>query len=511
MTTYTDVPLVVERDGPLPMAGQIAGQLREAVAGGTLAAGERLPSSRALARVLGVSRTVVMSAYTQLFAEGWLEGRHGSGTYVADGAAGSATGAVAGGAAGAVAGGAAGAVAGAPGVAAARIDPCAGLLDLRPGVPWAAGIDPAMWRRALRAAGRQPPSAQPDPLGLPALRAEAAGYLRRARGIACAPEQVLITRGVLGGLALLAAALVGPGDRVGIEEPGYPDARELLARSGAVVVPCRVDTDGIVVDDLPAGLRLLYTTPAHQYPLGGRLAIARRRALVRWARETGALVVEDDYDGEFRYDVAPLPSLHSLDPEVVVYLGTTSKVLTPALRTGWLAAAPGLAGRLAEASDLPANRVSEPSQHAVLAMLTSGDLDRHIRKMRLEYARRRSVLARTLGDLPGTRLLGDTAGMHIVLQTPPGLRPAQAAEAARRRGVAIGTLARYYAGPVTLDGLVLGYGAASLAQVGQAAVILRDLLASAGRARTADRTKESPHAIAQHVSAETHAEKVRIR
>ena len=150
------------------------------------------------------------------------------------------------------------------------------------------------------------------------------------------------------------------------------------------------------------------------------------------------------------------------------------------MRTGWLVAGPGLASRLAGAPALQASRVSEPSQHAVLAMLTSGDLDRHIRKMRLEYARRRSVLTRTLGDLPGARLLGDTAGMHIVLQTPPGLRPRQAAAAARERGVAIGTPARYYAGPVTLDGLILGYGAASQAQVGQAAVILRDLLDPAG-------------------------------
>jgi GntR family transcriptional regulator/MocR family aminotransferase len=458
MTTSAYVPLVIERDAALPMAVQIAGQLREAVAVGTLAAGERLPSSRQLARVLGVSRTVVMAAFTQLFAEGWLEGRHGSGTYVADGVGGAF-----------VAAGASRSVA-APGP-----DPCGGFLDLRPGIPWAAGIDPLMWRRALRAAGRQPPSAQPDLLGLPALRAEIAGYLRRARGIACPPEQVIITRGVLGGLALLAATLVRPGDKAGIEEPGYTDARELLAGSGAVVVPCRADADGIVVDELPAGLRLVYTTPAHQYPLGGRLAIARRRALVRWARETGALIVEDDYDGEFRYDVAPLPSLHSLDPEVVVYLGTTSKVLTPALRTGWLAAAPGLAGQLAAAPALPAGRVSEPSQHAVLAMLTSGDLERHIRKMRLEYARRRSVLAGTLGDLPGTRLLGDTAGMHVVLQTS-SLGPGAVADAARERGVAIGTLARYYAGPVTLDGLILGYGAASQAQVRQAAIILRDLL-----------------------------------
>ncbi len=480
MTTSVDVPLVIERDGTVPMAMQIAGQLREAVAAGTLAAGERLPSSRQLASVLGVSRTVVMSAFTQLFAEGWLEGRHGSGTYVADGAAGTP---------GAAAGSAAmRSMATLRNTATTRTtampacpDPCDELIDLRPGIPWAAGIDPAMWRRAMRAAGRQPPSAQPDPLGLPALRTEIASYLRRARGIACTPERVIITRGVLGGLALLAATLIRPGDRVGIEEPGYPDARELLTRSGAVVVPCRADMDGIVVDDLPASLRLVYTTPAHQYPLGGRLAIARRRALVRWARRTGALIVEDDYDGEFRYDVAPLPSLHSLDPEVVVYLGTTSKALTPALRTGWLVAAPGPASQLASSPALLASRVSEPSQHAVLAMVTSGDLDRHIRKMRLEYARRRSVLARSLGDLPGIRLLGDTAGMHIVLQTPPDLRSGHIVDAARQRGVALGLLARYYAGPVTLDGLVLGYGAATADQIGQACVVLRDLLTCAGR------------------------------
>jgi GntR family transcriptional regulator/MocR family aminotransferase len=252
MTTSADVPLVIERGGALPMAVQIAGQLRDAVAGGTLAAGERLPSSRQLARVLGVSRTVVMSAFTQLFAEGWLEGRHGSGTYVAAGVAGTSDAAMTPGSA-------------SRGVAAPCPDPCGGLIDLRPGIPWAAGIDPGMWRRALRAAGRQPPSAQPDPLGLPALRAAIASYLRRARGIACPPEQVIITRGVLGGLALLAATLIRPGDKAGLEEPGFPDARELLARSGAVVMPCRADTDGIVADDLPAGLRLVYTTPAHQY------------------------------------------------------------------------------------------------------------------------------------------------------------------------------------------------------------------------------------------------------
>ena len=475
MTTFADIPLVIERGLPVPMALQIVGQLRQAVTTGAVAPGERLPSSRELARVLGVSRTVVMSAYTQLFAEGWLHGRHGSGTYVADGVSGPSS--------AAMPQGPASQAPVSPGPVSLReaaevADQSGddGLIDLRPGIPWVAGIDPAMWRRAWRAAGQQPPSGQPDPLGLPALRAEVASYLRRARGIACPPGQVMITRGVLGGLALLAASLIRPGEKVGIEEPGYADAREVLARAGAAVLPCRADRDGIVVDTLPAGLRLLYLTPAHQYPLGGRLPVTRRRALVRWARETGAIIVEDDYDGEFRYDVAPLPTLYGLDPGVVAYLGTTSKTLTPALRIGWLVAAPGLVQRLAGAPGLTADRVTEPAQHAVLVMLSSGDLERHIRKMRLEYARRRSVLAETLGDLPGTSLSGDTAGMHVVLQPPDGLTARRAAAALRERGIAVRTMDRYFAGPVTMEGLVLGYGAATLAQVRQAAAVLRDLV-----------------------------------
>ena len=507
-TSRMDLPVVVDRDAASPLAAQISEQVRVAVTAGLLGSGERLPSTRDLAAVLGVSRTVVTTAYAQLFAEGWLEGRHGSGTYVADvapelppahaaargagrevsyqaalGAAASAIGPAArvGGA-----GGADGAGDGADDVDGAT---AADVIELLPGIPWAGGVEPAVWRRAWRSAGTYQPSSWPDPHGLPGLRAELAGYLRRSRGLRITPAHVLVTRGVAGGLTLLTAALVRPGDKVGLEEPGYPAAREVLCRAGARVVPCRVDAHGIMPDELPGDLRLLYTTPAHQYPLGGRLPVGRRQALTAWARATGAIVVEDDYDSEFRYDVGPLPALYSMDPGVIVYLGTASKTLTPAFGAGWLVAAPDLVERLARLRIGLGERVAEPVQHALLAMLASGDLERHVRRMRLEYARRRAALVGGLGAASGGghdhaapgefRLLGDTAGMHVVLELPADRQPDQVVAAAAARGVTIATLDRYFAGTPTLNGVILGYGATPLTKVSRAAAELRAVLRSA--------------------------------
>jgi GntR family transcriptional regulator / MocR family aminotransferase len=463
-----DLPVVVDRGDRVPMAAQIAEQVRAAVTSGALHAGDRLPSTREFAAALRVSRTVVTTAYAQLFAEGWLEGRHGSGTYVADVAPDSLS-----------LPPAAFSLRGEPVPPGEEGPPGPGLIELRPGIPWSAGIEPAMWRRAWRYAGTRPPSPWPDPFGLPELRAELASYLRRSRGLTVTPDRVLVTRGVSGGLALLAAAIIRPGDKVGIEEPGYPSAREALSQAGAQVVPCRVDAHGIVPDELPAGLRLLYTTPAHQYPLGGRLPVGRRQAVIAWARAAGAIVVEDDYDSEFRYDVGPLPALYSMDPEVIVYLGTASKTLTTAFGAGWLIASPDLVRRLAAMRAGLADRVPEPVQYALLALLASGDLERHIRRMRLEYARRRSVIVEVLTRpvVPGqARLLGDTAGMHVVLELA-GCPAGRVAEAAARRGVALSTLDRYFAGPAAVNGLILGYGTASVSQVRRGARVLRDLLA----------------------------------
>ena len=495
---------------------------------GRLAAGERLPASRVLAASLGVSRTVVTAAYGQLYAEGWLEGRHGSGTYVAAGAPGQAgpsrpsapfSGGLATPFAPAVSSGPAASSGPAvrSGLAqryepagrlypAARRDDAAPVIELRPGIPWAAGIDRAAWRRAWRQAGTVAPSAWPDPLGLPALRDALAAHLRRSRALPCEPGQILVTRGVTSGLGLLAAALLRPGDLVGIEEPGYPAARAVFAAHGAQLVPCRTDEHGLVVDELPGNLRVIYTTPAHQYPLGGRLPVPRRQSLVGWARATGALIVEDDYDSEFRYDVAPLPALFGLDPDVVVYLGTTAKTLTPAMGVGWLVtganlsqagrsrasrsrasfdqassamdniAAGGLAALIAGTKLDISDRTCEAAQHALLTLLRSGDLDRHVRRMRREYARRRTEIVAALGDLPApVRLLGDTAGLHVVLELPPGTAGLVAAKAGQR-GIAVTTMARYFAGKPSAEGLVLGYGGASLSQVSRACQVLRQIV-----------------------------------
>jgi GntR family transcriptional regulator/MocR family aminotransferase len=463
MTTLpSGLPVVVDRAAPEPLAVQISAQLRVAVTGGALHAGDRLPSSRDLAATLGVSRTVVTSAYARLFAEGWLAGRHGSGTYVADVAPASV-----------------------PVPAAHQQDPervrltaprpVTPQVDLQPGISFAEGIDPAAWRRAWRAAGAHLPSRVPDPYGLPELREEIAAYLRRSRGLAVTPAHVLVTQGVSSGLTLLADALLVAGDKAGVEEPGFPAAREVLRRAGAQVIPCRVDAHGIVPEELPAGLALLYTSPAHQYPLGGRLPVSRRQVLIAWARATGALVVEDDYDSEFRYDVGPLPALHSMDPEVIVYLGTASKMLATALGAGWLVAPPALVDRLAELRPRLGARIPEPVQHAILALLKTGDLERHVRKMRLEYARRRAALVDGLADTP-FRLRGDTAGLHVVLELPADYPTARLIEAAAARGVAVYSLDRYYAVAPTANGLILGYGTATVPQLRRATAELTSLL-----------------------------------
>ena len=460
-----ELPLAADRDGPEPLTSQLAGQLRDAMTDGRLATGERLPSTRALAGLLGVSRTVVTAAYAQLFAEGWVEGRHGSGTFVADGALGRPAG---------------------HGQPEPVLPPRAGrgtrdglpeldgtvMIDLRPGIAWTQGIDPAAWRRAWRSAGAGVTGDLPDPRGRADLRTALTGYLRRSRGVHCSAGQLVVTRGVAGSLGLL-ASLLPPGDQVGVEEPGYPAARAVFAAHGLRVVPCPVDSGGLRVDALPDGLRLIYATPAHQYPLGARLSVPRRRALTAWARDTGTLIAEDDYDGEFRYDVAPLPPLFGMDPEVVIYLGTTTKILTPAMRIGWLAASPGLAARLAAAGSTLGDWASGPAQGALLSMITTGALERHIRRMRHDYARRRAAMTAAFHGGAG-RLLGDEAGMHMILETRQPA--AEVAGAAAERGVAVATLERYFAGPVTRNGLVLGYGGAPLSDVARGCEILAGIL-----------------------------------
>jgi GntR family transcriptional regulator/MocR family aminotransferase len=461
-----DLSLVVDRLTAEPLSIQVTRQLRAAMREGRVTAGERLPSSRALAGTLGVSRTVVTEAYEQLYAEGWLEGRHGSGTYVA-------------------------------GISAEAAHPrddgddtrcrlrpdmkttaAMAEIDLRPGAPWVGALDTAAWRRAWRLAATVAPAARPDPRGLPGLRSALAEHMRRGRGVSCPPGRIIVTRGATNGLDLLAATVLAPGDRVGVEEPGYLRARSVLGARTAEVVSCPADEHGLVVAGLPDDLRLVYTTPSHQYPLGGVLPVPRRQALLAWARRNGALIAEDDYDGEFRYDVAPLPALYGLDPEVVVYLGTTAKTLAPGVGVGWLAARPELIEAIARCREVLNDRTSVVPQEAVRILLERGDLDRHIRRMRKEYARRRAIVVEALDGLP---LRGGTAGLHVVVELPAALAGQVVREAAAR-GVLLDSLERHHAGPPGTFGLVIGYGAARQAELRAGCSLVRELVRAPGRA-----------------------------
>ncbi len=432
---------------------------------GTLKSGERLPSTRALARQLAVSRTVVTEAYQQLYAEGWLDGRHGSGTYVADLAPHVPSGVS----------GQEGETVSVPPASGSRPAPgrehTGPVIDLRPGQPWVRDYDRAAWRRAWRAAADLPPGDSPDPYGLPRLRRALAEHLRRNRAVAVGPENIMVTRGTGNGLDLVAATLLRPGDRAGVEDPGYRVARNVFAARGAEIVPCQVDQDGVIVDALPDDLRVLYTTPAHQYPLGGRLPVPRRERLLAWARRTGAIVVEDDYDAEFRYDVAPLPALHGLDPGRVVLLGTLSKSLAPDIGVGWLVAAPDLLAAVAGTRRDLADRTSGPAQQAMAVLLERGDLDRHLRRMRLEYARRRAAVVDALGSL----VTGDTAGLHVMVELPEHTT-GPLVEAAAEHGVLLDAMSRHHHGAPARHGLVIGYGSASLQEVRRGVAVVAELI-----------------------------------
>ncbi|GGP01421.1 PLP-dependent aminotransferase family protein [Nonomuraea glycinis] len=459
MRSLVDLPISLSREAAAPLTAQLADWLRGAMLSGALAPGVRLPSSRGLAGQLEVSRTVVTEAYQQLYAEGWLEGRHGSGTFVASLEAPRRS------------------VPETPGPGMRRrAVPGEKEINLTPGHPWVRDYDRAAWKRAWRKAADLPPGDYPDPYGLPHLRELLADHLRRVRAVPVGPENILVTRGTGNGLDLCALALLGAGTRAGVEDPGYHVARTVFAARGAEVVPCPVDEDGVIVEGLPDDLRLLYTTPAHQYPLGGRLPIPRRERLLAWARRTGAIVVEDDYDAEFRYDVAPLPALYGLDPARVVLLGTLSKSLAPDVGVGWLVGAPELLDRIAAIRRGVCDRTSGPVQHAVATLLERGDLDRHLRRMRLEYARRRAVVVEVLGGV--CRLRGDTAGLHVLAELPPGTGP-EIVERAAERGVLLDTVERHHFGPERLHGLVIGYGSASLTDVGRGCRILAELISDA--------------------------------
>ncbi|WP_231482383.1 MocR-like pyridoxine biosynthesis transcription factor PdxR [Nocardioides sp. URHA0020] len=417
---------MLDRTAPGPLGVQLSGAIRELVLAGTLGRGDRLPSSRALAADLGVSRSVSEHAYEQLLAEGWLEARRGSGTFVAAGAA---------------------AQEATPRRRAPA--PAADLVRLDAGTPW---IDPrhaAGWRRAWREVSTaRPPRGYDDPRGLPELRAAVADRLGRTRGLLVDPDEVVITNGTTDGLRHLLAAL--PAGPVALEDPGYRAAVETVRGVGREV------------RDLPAlervtdltGTVAAYVTPAHQHPLGRVLPAADRVALLDAARTARAVVVEDDYDSEFRYDVAPVPALASLDRHRVAYLGTAAKSVAPSLRLGWLVPPPAHLDAINARRVITHEGSPWPVQRAFLALLRDGYVDKVVRTARRVYAERAPRVAAAL--TPYAELAGPLAGMYSTWLLPQA-DAVRAQQAARRAGFEVNLLSDYCRA-ATLTGLVLGFG-----------------------------------------------------
>jgi GntR family transcriptional regulator / MocR family aminotransferase len=432
--TTPELLLALARDAAVPLRAQLEGQLREAVGSGRLAGGVRLPSSRALAAELGVSRGVVVEAYGQLVAEGYLAVRRGSAPVVAGG------------------------VERRP---AARTPAAEAIAryDLRPGTPDLALFPRRAWAAAQRRALQDAVDADlgyPDPAGHPQLRTALAEYLGRVRGVDADPSRIVVCGGVAEVLALVARVLAARGaTRLGVEDPSHYATRALLAHQGLEVVPIAVDRQGIDVRALAAAAPdAVLVTPAHQFPTGVVLSAERRGALAAWARETGALVIEDDYDAEYRYDRAPVGAVQGLAPEHVIHAHSVSKTLAPGLRLGWAVLPSRLAAEVAAEKRLSDLGTPVLEQLTLAAFLGRGELDRHLRQTRPLYRRRRDAL---LAGLPGLRAEGAAAGLHVLVQLPDGASEAEVVAAAAARDVAVESLGLHEMSAGRAPALILGY------------------------------------------------------
>ncbi|MCX4478889.1 PLP-dependent aminotransferase family protein [Streptomyces cellulosae] len=431
------IDLHLDPSGPGLRRG-LTDALREAVRGGRLAPGTRLPSSRALAADLGIARNTVADAYADLIAEGWLTARQGSGTRVAPRA-----------------------VPERPAAPTPSRVPGRLPYSLMPGTPDLASFPRAEWLKATRRALAAAPHdafGYGDPRGRPELREALAGYLSRVRGVRADPGHVVVCSGFAHGLQLLAQVLRARGARTLAVEPYGLDAHwDIVHRAGLKTAPLGRDALGTRAQD-PGDADAVLLNPAHQFPLGGALLPERRAAVVEWARRTGGLILEDDYDGEFRYDRQPVGALQDLDPGRVVHLGTASKSLAPGLRLGWMVVPPWL---LPDVVDHRGGMtVSVVEQLTLAEFLTSGAYDRQVRAARLRYRRRRDALVQALAaGAPHVRVTGIAAGLHAVLELPAGTEQS-VQRSATWQGLAVKGLDSFrhpgVADPVG-DALVVGY------------------------------------------------------
>jgi GntR family transcriptional regulator/MocR family aminotransferase len=478
--------VTIDRAAAKPLYRQLCDAYREAIVERRLRGGQRLPSTRALAVELRISRIPVLNAFEQLIAEGYFESRRGSGTFVASTLARETS---------------------AKGLAASRIlkRPGPRVVARRPATllraspePWLGGFgafrlsEPAMdhfptrvWSRLIARHSRNTARGAMtygSALGSLPFRQAVAAYLRTARAVCCEADHIMVVSGSQQALEITARVLLDPGQPVWVEEPGYGGARDALAMAGARLVPVPVDDNGL---DVAAGIkrcpraRAVHVTPSHQYPLGVTMSPARRLQLLEWAQATGAWVIEDDYDSEYRYEGHPVTALQGLDRDArVIYIGTFSKVLFPALRVGYVVIPPDLVGRFMAVRD--AMDICPPALHpAVLAdFIAEGHFARHLRRTRAIYAERRSALVDALRRELGGRLdvLGAEAGIHLTAFLAKRSRDRAISERAARDGLWAMPLSACYLGSAVRPGLVLGYGGTTAAQMPGAVRRLRRAL-----------------------------------
>ena len=487
--------LAIDRDARAPLHRQIYEGIRRAILGGALRAGQRVPATRVLAGELQLSRLSVLTAYEQLLHEGYLTGRVGSGTFVSAALPDDAFRSVP-----VSRRGAAPRPAPRPAIPAIPTIPTiptaprardeGGLRPFRMSLPALDEFPHAAWARLVsRHAHALTPAlmAYGDPAGLGALRSAIAEHLRTARAARCEAADVLVVSGSQAALRLCAAVLVGRDDVVAIEEPGYPGARAALAASGAALVPVPVDDQGIDVAALHAlgpRARAAYVTPSHQYPLGASMSASRRLALLDWAERRDAWLLEDDYDSEYRYVSRPLGALQGMDAHGrVVYVGTFSKVLFPALRVGYLVVPPPLRDAFVEARE--ALDLFSPTlyQRVLADFLREGHFARHLRRMRATYLRRREALLEGL-DRHCRDLLtvhNADAGLHAATLLPAEVDDVAVVRGLAARGLTATPLSTCYAGPARRSGLLLGFGGSDERQLAAATRTLGEVLRAAGR------------------------------
>ncbi|MEM5329653.1 PLP-dependent aminotransferase family protein [Paraburkholderia sp. JHI2823] len=497
--------LHVTVSGRRDLAGQIYRQLRDSIVDGRLAGGTRLPSTRDLALQLGVSRKTTLDVFERLLAEGYLNSRRGSGTFVADTLErlparerGHPNGQIRAATAASIA-----ARTAAPGKRApravqatpwwhaqARIDALP-RRDARLACDFAGGITDKsrfpfdIWRRCINDALRVQARGlgmYREPAGEEKLRLAVSRYLAFNRAVQSPWQDVIVTQGAQQALDLLARVMLAPGDVVAVEDPGYPPARDIFAALGAKVVPVPVDGEGLVVERLPRAARLVYVTPSHQFPLGMPMSLERRVALLEWAQAHGALVIEDDYDCEYRFEGRSLEPLKSLDNAgLVAYVGTFSKTMFPELRVGYMVPPAALAGPLARARQIGDAYGCVLTQTALADFMLDGHFARHLRRMHQTYAQRRDVLlAHLRGPLAPwlEAVTPNTAGLHLAARLVAPLDAATVVQAARGASVGLHPLAPFHLEAPVQSGFLFGYGGVDAERIDAALTSLAALLRS---------------------------------